>query len=39
MTDPIRQRPADLQRELDEAKASITVTYWHLFQTTETLLK
>ena len=28
-----------LQRELDEAKASITVTYWHLFQTTETLLK
>lgn len=39
MTDPIRQRPADLQRELDEAKASITVTYWHLFQTTENLLK
>ena len=28
-----------LQRELDEAKASITVTYWHLFQTTENLLK
>ena len=28
-----------LQRELDEAKASVTVTYWHLFQTTETLLK
>ena len=28
-----------LQRELDEAKASINVTYWHLFQTTETLLK
>lgn len=39
MTDPIRQRPADLQRELDEAKASVTVTYWHLFQTTENLLK
>ena len=28
-----------LQRELDEAKASINVTYWHLFQTTENLLK
>ena len=28
-----------LQRELDEAKASVTVTYWHLFQTTENLLK
>ena len=28
-----------LQRKLDEAKASVTVTYWHLFQTTETLLK
>lgn len=28
-----------LQRELDEAKTSITVTYWHLFQTTENLLK
>lgn len=28
-----------LQRELDEAKASINVAYWHLFQTTETLLK
>lgn len=28
-----------LQRELDEAKAFITVTYRHLFQTTETLLK
>lgn len=28
-----------IQRELDEAKASVTVTYWHLFQTTENLLK
>lgn len=28
-----------LQRKLDEAKASINVTYWHLFQTTENLLK
>lgn len=28
-----------LQRKLDEAQTSVTVTYWHLFQTTETLLK
>lgn len=28
-----------LQRELDEAKAFINATYWHLFQTTENLLK
>nr|DAE82149.1 MAG TPA: Protein of unknown function (DUF2381) [Caudoviricetes sp.] len=28
-----------LQRELDEAKASATVTYWHLLQTAENLLK
>ena len=28
-----------LQRKLDEAQTSVTVTYWHLFQTTENLLK